>query len=287
MRGPPPPRIDLTCRKTNEPSSPARSIEQQGTTTTTLLKQLARSSVDHLSNMSHIAVERNRRRQMNENLKVLRSLTPALYIKRGDQASIIGGAIDFIRELQQVLESLEARKKRRSSTGSIGHGCFSPSPTPSPRSHLVFSASGGSSSSSAGSSITPSPPVANNNKASSSALLAVKELAACCNSPVADVEARISGANVLLRTLSRRAPGQAARVVAVLEALHLEVLHLNISTMEDTVLHSFLSVEDLAYEVQQIFVCCFHEQEQQQEQEQEQPDQLLLQENLMYSAMAI
>ncbi|KAF8714291.1 hypothetical protein HU200_027750 [Digitaria exilis] len=237
--------------------------------------------------MSHIAVERNRRRQMNENLKVLRSLTPALYIKRGDQASIIGGAIDFIRELQQVLESLEARKKRRS-TGSGGHGCFSPSPTPSPRSHLVFSASGGSSS--AGSSITPSPPVANNNKASSSALLAVKELAACCNSPVADVEARISGANVLLRTLSRRAPGQAARVVAVLEALHLEVLHLNISTMEDTVLHSFvlkiglecqLSVEDLAYEVQQIFVCCF------QEQEQEQPDQLLLQENLMYSAMAI
>uniref|UniRef100_K3XR97 BHLH domain-containing protein n=1 Tax=Setaria italica TaxID=4555 RepID=K3XR97_SETIT len=243
--------------------------------------------------MSHIAVERNRRRQMNEHLKVLRSLTPALYIKRGDQASIIGGAIDFIRELQQVLDSLEARKKRRSSSGSGGFG-FTPSPTPSPRSHLL-SSSGGATSSSAGSS-TPSPPVVGK------VAPAVKELAACCNSPVADVEARISGANVLLRTLSRRAPGQAATMVALLEALHLEVLHLNISTMDDTVLHSFVlkarrsaasciiniiglecqvSVEDLAYEVQQTFVCG-REQEQDHE-------QLVLvdqqENNLMYSAM--
>ncbi|CAL4966033.1 unnamed protein product [Urochloa decumbens] len=235
--------------------------------------------------MSHIAVERNRRRQMNENLKVLRSLTPALYIKRGDQASIIGGAIDFIRELQQVLDSLEARKKRRSSSGC--HSFSSSSPTPSPRSIIPLSSGGGSSS--AGSS-TPSPPVAGNNK------LAVKELAACCNSPVADVEARISGANVLLRTLSRRAPGQASRMVALLEALHLEVLHLNISTMEDTVLHSFVlkiglecqvSVEDLAYEVQQTFVVCCQERELELEQEQEQLVLVDQQENLMYSAMAI
>ncbi|AQK92687.1 transcription factor MUTE [Zea mays] len=191
--------------------------------------------------MSHIAVERNRRRQMNEHLKVLRSLTPGLYIKRGDQASIIGGAIEFIKELQQVLESLEARKKRRSSGGGHSFLTGSPSPTPSPRSHLLSSVS------------TPSPPVM------------IKELAACCNSAVADVEAKISGSNVLLRTLSRRSsiPGrQAVRLIAVLEGLHLEVLHLNISTMEDTVLHSLvlkiglecqLSVEDLAYEVQQIF----------------------------------
>ena len=176
--------------------------------------------------MSHIAVERNRRRQMNDHLKVLPSLTPALYIKRGDQASIISGAIDFIRELQQVLESLEARKRRR---------C--PSPTPSPRSHLVAFSSSSSGCSAATTSSTPSPPVLLPGKA---LLPAVKELAACCNSPAADVEARISGANVLLRTLSRRAPGQAAGMVALLEALHLEVLHLNISTMEDTVLHSFV-----------------------------------------------
>jgi hypothetical protein len=165
--------------------------------------------------MSHIAVERNRRRQMNEHLKVLRSLTPALYIKRGDQASIIGGAIDFIRELQQVLESLEARKKRRST-----------SPTPSPRSLLTTASSS---------------PTAINSKQHQ------VELAACCNSPVADVEAKISGSNVLLRTLSRRIPGHAVSMIALLENLHLEVLHLNISTMDDTVLHSFVLKANLSH----------------------------------------
>lgn len=205
--------------------------------------------------MSHIAVERNRRRQMNEHLKVLRSLTPALYIKRGDQASIIGGAIDFIRELQQVLESLEARKKRRSTSSS---------PTPSPRSLLTTTTTSSGSSSS---------PILNCKQV---------ELAACCNSPLADVEAKISGSNVLLRTLSRRIPGHAVRMIAVLEELHLEVLHLNISTMEDTVLHSFvlkiglecqLSVEDLAYEVQQTFA--------------NQAEIELQQDSLMYSSAAM
>ncbi|XP_047065042.1 transcription factor SPEECHLESS-like [Lolium rigidum] len=179
--------------------------------------------------MSHIAVERNRRRQMNDHLKVLRALTPAFYIKRVDQASIIGGAIEFIKELHTVLEALEAKKKRR---------LCSPTPSPSPRSLLSCS-----TPTSAG---------------------VVKELAACCNSAAADVEARISGANVMLRTLSGRIPGQAARIVALLESLNLEVLQVNISTMDDTVLHSFvlkiglecqLSVEDLAFEVQQTFLC--------------------------------
>ncbi|URE21855.1 Helix-loop-helix DNA-binding domain [Musa troglodytarum] len=210
--------------------------------------------------MSHIAVERNRRRQMNEHLKVLRSLTPSFYIKRvrrppppsllsmfpdvrspvgrlisvmcdkGDQATIIGGAIEFIKELQQVLHSLEAKKKRKS---------LSPSPTPSPRPLLQ---------------LTPSP--------TSSSPDTVKELGACCNSPVADVEAKLSGSNVLLRTLSKRIPGQVVKIITVLERQAFEILHLNISSMEDTVLYSFvikiglecqLSVEELAFEVQRSF----------------------------------
>ncbi|XP_072955317.1 transcription factor MUTE [Typha angustifolia] len=187
--------------------------------------------------MSHIAVERNRRRQMNEHLKVLRSLTPAFYVKRGDQASIIGGAIEFIKELHQVLESLEAKKKRRT---------FSPSPTPSPRSLLQ---------------LTPSPTATTNNSSSYDSDM-VKELGACCNSPVADVEAKISGPNVLLRTLSKRIPGQVVKIITVLEKLDFEILHLNISSTEDTVLYSFvikiglecqLSLEELAFEVQQCF----------------------------------
>ncbi|MCD7453580.1 hypothetical protein HAX54_021450 [Datura stramonium] len=77
---------------------------------------------------------------------------------------------------------------------------------------------------------------------------------------LADVEARISGSNVMLRTISKRIPGQIVKIINVLEAF--EILHLNISTMQDTVLYSFvikiglecqLSVEELAVEVQKSF----------------------------------
>ncbi|XP_055815162.1 transcription factor MUTE [Solanum dulcamara] len=191
--------------------------------------------------MSHIAVERNRRRQMNENLKVLRSLTPCFYIKRGDQASIIAGVIEFIKELHLVLQSLEAKKRRKS---------LSPSPGPSPRPLQL--------------SPTPESPFITHNN--------FKELGACCNSPVVDVEARISGSNVMLRTISKRIPGQIVKIINVLETLSFEILHLNISTMQDTVLYSFvikiglecqLSVEELAVEVQKSFssadVLCINE----------------------------
>ncbi|XP_056855441.1 transcription factor bHLH70-like [Raphanus sativus] len=60
--------------------------------------------------MTHIEVERNRRRQMNVHLNSLRSLIPSSYILRGDQASIVGGAIDFLKILEQHLQSLEAQK---------------------------------------------------------------------------------------------------------------------------------------------------------------------------------
>ncbi|POO02274.1 Basic helix-loop-helix transcription factor [Trema orientale] len=181
--------------------------------------------------MSHIAVERNRRRQMNEHLKVLRSLTPCFYIKRGDQASIIGGVIEFIKEMHQVLQSLESKKRRKS---------LSPSPGPSPRQLFLPTT-------------TPhlDSPLGLENQ--------VKELGACCNSPAADVEAKISGSNVVLKIISRRVTGQIAKIISILERLSFEVLHLNVSSMEDTVLYSFvikiglecqLSMEELVLEVQ-------------------------------------
>ncbi|KAH7522384.1 hypothetical protein FEM48_Zijuj07G0132600 [Ziziphus jujuba var. spinosa] len=172
--------------------------------------------------MSHIAVERNRRRQMNEHLKVLRSLTPCFYIKRGDQASIIGGVIEFIKEMHQVLQSLESKKRRKS---------LSPSPGPSPRPLLQ-----------------PSTPhhlidhphhlIDHHNPFGFESC--VKELGASCNSPVADVEAKISGSNVMLKVISRRVAGQIAKIISVLERLSFEIG-----------LECRLSVEELVLEVQQ------------------------------------
>ncbi|XP_062105015.1 transcription factor MUTE [Humulus lupulus] len=195
--------------------------------------------------MSHIAVERNRRRQMNEHLKVLRSLTPCFYIKRGDQASIIGGVIEFIKEMHQVLQSLESKKRRKSVSPS-------PGPTPSPR-PLVLQHTSSSSTTTITHLDSPLGLEISNNHV-------VKELGACCNSLTADVEAKISGSNVLMKIISRRIPGQITNIISVLERLSFEVLHLNVSSMEDTVLYSFvvkiglecqLSMEELVLEVQQ------------------------------------
>ncbi|XP_047317968.1 transcription factor bHLH94-like [Impatiens glandulifera] len=58
--------------------------------------------------MTHITVERNRRKQMNEYLSSLRQLMPASYVSRSDQASIIGSAINYVKELEQRLQLLNA-----------------------------------------------------------------------------------------------------------------------------------------------------------------------------------
>ncbi|XP_068661151.1 transcription factor MUTE [Aristolochia californica] len=175
--------------------------------------------------MSHITVERNRRKQMNEHLKVLRSLTPCFYVKRGDQASIIGGVIEFIKELHLILESLESKKKRKS-------------PSPSPKALQL----------------TPLDHTFNFENST--------ELGASCNSSIADVEAKVSGSNVILRTISRRVPGLLVKIIQVLETHSFEITHLNISSMDETVLYSFvikiglecqLSLEELVLEVQQSF----------------------------------
>ncbi|PQQ04187.1 transcription factor SPEECHLESS [Prunus yedoensis var. nudiflora] len=80
--------------------------------------------------MSHITVERNRRKQMNDHLSVLRSLMPCFYVKRGDQASIIGGVVDYINELQQVLQSLEAKKQRKAYSEVLSSPRLASSPRP-------------------------------------------------------------------------------------------------------------------------------------------------------------
>lgn len=149
--------------------------------------------------------------------------------------------IEFIKELHQVVESLEAKKRRKS---------LSPSPGPTgggtPRAAAASLQLMSSSSSHESTDdhhhhhhhqyyYCTSSGVDNQNINNT-----FKEIGTCCNSPVADVEAKISGSNVVLRTVSKRIPGQIVRIINVLEKFSLEILHLNISSMEDTVLLSFV-----------------------------------------------
>ncbi|XP_049394032.1 transcription factor SPEECHLESS [Solanum stenotomum] len=232
--------------------------------------------------ISHITVERNRRKQMNEHLSVLRTLMPCFYAKRGDQASIIGGVVDYINELQQVLQSLEAKKQRKVYSEVLSPRILPPqlvpisprliTPSPlsprkpplSPRMNLPISPRTPQPTSpykpnKANKTLEPSPTTSSNSSIDSHVN---NELAANSKSAIADVEVKFSGANVILKTVSPRIPGQAVKIIAALEHLALEILHVSISTIDGTMLNSFtikigiecqLSAEELAHQIQQTF----------------------------------
>ncbi|KAL2931432.1 Transcription factor SPEECHLESS [Bienertia sinuspersici] len=232
------------------------------------------------SKTSHITVERNRRKQMNEHLSVLRSLMPCFYVKRGDQASIIGGVVDYINELQQLLQSLEAKKQRKVysevlsprvvSSPRTSQQVLSPRKPPlSPRLNLPISPRTPQPSSPYRPRIniptSMATPIDLSPSSSSSSLndcFANNELVANSRSPMAEVEVKFAGPNLILKTASPRIPGQVVKIISTLEDLSLEILNINISTIEDTMLNAFtikigiecqLSAEELAHQIQQTF----------------------------------
>ncbi|KAL0742694.1 hypothetical protein Bca4012_084207 [Brassica carinata] len=201
--------------------------------------------------MAHIAVERNRRKQMNEHLRVLRSLMPGSYVQRGDQASIIGGVIEFLSELEQLLQCLESQKRRRilGETNDMHGGdmtttMITSSPITSVANPLIITANVTELEGGGG----------------------FQEETAEKKSCLADVEVKLLGFDAMIKILSRRRPGQLIMAIAALEDLHLSILHTNITTMEQTVLYSFnvkitgetrFTAEDIASSIQDIF-CFIH-----------------------------
>nr|WIE96102.1 basic helix-loop-helix transcription factor [Loropetalum chinense var. rubrum] len=159
--------------------------------------------------MTHITVERNRRKQMNDYLSVLRSLMPASY---GDQASIIGGAINFVKELEQLLQSLNAQKRRKKLPDSDFTSLFSDFFTfPQYSSSTHFN---------------------NVNSAATTESMAEKR------SAIAEVEVTLVETHANLKIRTKRLPKQLLKIVTRLHTLHLPILHLNVTTLDHIVLYS-------------------------------------------------
>ncbi|PUZ43116.1 hypothetical protein GQ55_9G636500 [Panicum hallii var. hallii] len=162
--------------------------------------------------MTHIAVERNRRRLMNDHLASLRSLIPSSCIPRGDQATVVGGAIDYVKQLEQQLVALQAAAAaRRGAAGAVG-----------------------TAATAASDGVFVSPQYAS-----------YSEARGCCGG--VDVEAMAAvGGHVRVRVAGRRWPGRLVRAVAALEDLRLAVLHLAVTSVgHDAVVYCFnLKMED-------------------------------------------
>lgn len=167
--------------------------------------------------MTHIAVERNRRKQMNEYLSVLRSLMPESYVQRGDQASIIGGAINFVKELEQRLQWLGGQKEKEN--GEAGSSA--------PFSEFFTFPQYSTCSTVSDNSVSMADTVGGN------------------QAVIADIEVTMVESHANLKIRSRRRPKQLLRMVSGLQSLHLTILHLNVTTIDQTVLYSLsVKVED-------------------------------------------
>ncbi|XP_059669753.1 transcription factor SPEECHLESS [Cornus florida] len=277
-------RTRLVSQKSTSSSAFQESETEPEASPHSKRQKLTGATLDQRHKISHITVERNRRKQMNEHLSVLRSLMPCFYVKRGDQASIIGGVVDYIKELQQVLQSLEAKKQRKVYSEVLSPRVVSsPRPSPpvlSPRKPPVsprVSLPPVSPRTPQPSSpykprlhqqgyLSPTKLVTSLEQSSSSSTSSIdhniNELVANSKSTIADVEVKFTGPNVLLKTISPRIPGQATKIISALEDLSLEILHVSISTIDETMLNSFtikigiecqLSAEELAHRIQQTF----------------------------------
>ena len=128
-----------------------------------------------------------------------------------------------MQQLVQVLESKKRRKTLNRSSSPYDHQTIEPSilaDTPNATTRMPFSKI--------------------ENVMSLMTTSTFKEVGACSNSHHANVEAKISGSNVVLRVVSWRIEGQLVRIISVLEKLSFQVLHLNISCMEESVLYFFV-----------------------------------------------
>ncbi|WJX13185.1 hypothetical protein P8452_03606 [Trifolium repens] len=171
--------------------------------------------------MTHITVERNRRKQMNEYLAVLRSLMPESYIQRGDQASIIGGAINFVKELEHKFHLLGAKKEEEVKSEDVG-GSNKPFSE-----FFTFPQYSTSSSSSSNSAATIGEKVG--------------EIQSC----IADIEVTMVESHANIKIRSKKRPKQLLKIVSSLHNMHLTILHLNVTTTGEIVLYSLsVKVED-------------------------------------------
>ncbi|KAI3718024.1 hypothetical protein L1987_70008 [Smallanthus sonchifolius] len=160
--------------------------------------------------MTHIKVERNRRKQMNEYLAVIRSLMPSSYVQRGDQASIVGGAINFVKELEQQLQALEVQKRATNNGYSPPHPFVDFFTFPQYSSHRTSDGAGGS---------------------------AKNRLPA-----MAEIEVTLVESQANIKILSKKRHSLLLKMVTGLQCLWLTILHLNVTTLEEMVLYT-LSVK--------------------------------------------
>lgn len=131
---------------------------------------------------------------------------------QGDQASIIGGAINFVKELEQRLQYLGAQKEKEGKP-DVPFSEFFSFP------QYSTSASGGCDNSSS-----------------------MSDQKGEVQPGIADIEVTMVESHANLKIRSKKRPKQLLKIVSSLHGMRLTILHLNVTTTGEIVLYS-LSVK--------------------------------------------
>lgn len=130
-----------------------------------------------------------------------------------------------MRELEQLLQCLESQKRRKlygDGPRPIGDASSSSIPFQQPQPPFF-----------------PAMPLPNDQMKLVELETGLNEEVAESKSCLADVEVKLLGFDAVIKVLSRRRPGQLIKTIAALEDMQLNILHTNITTIEQTVLYSF------------------------------------------------
>lgn len=136
-----------------------------------------------------------------------------LWWLKGDQASIVGGAINYLKELEHQLQSMEPQVKTTATkeTGS----------TVGDKNNTITASSSGPFS-----DFFAFPQYSSRPSSSSVA------------EGTAEIEVTMVESHASVKILAKKRPKQLLKLVASIQSLRLTLLHLNVTTHDDSVLYS-------------------------------------------------
>lgn len=149
---------------------------------------------------------------------------------KGDQASIVGGAINYVKELEHILQSMGPKRTRTTSTTHDSEGAnTSTSSLVGPFSDFFSFPQYSTKSSS--------------------------EVPESSSSP-AEIEVTVAESHANIKILVKKKPRQLLKLIASLQSLRLTLLHLNVTTLHNSILYS-ISVKVRTFSTSHHYFVCF------------------------------
>lgn len=145
---------------------------------------------------------------------------------KGDQASIVGGAINYVKELEHILQSMEPKRTKTTTT--------------------IHEAEGADTSTDTSSLMGPFSDFftfPQYSKTKSSVLES--------SSSPAEIEVTVAESHANIKIMTKKKPKQLLKLIASIQSLRLTLLHLNVTTLDNSILYS------ISIKVRIYFPCFF------------------------------